>query len=326
MRKLYLYYKREPERYRWIPGDQFPRQIIRSIVRGKSRPSGVDKVFINLSKGLDRLGISYTVNAPFREIGASDLVGVIGRGKYCLKGYNKENPLVAGVALMTHPSEWPTLCEEYPVAKYLQHSEWTNEIYKPYYGNRCDIWPVGIDTEEWNENTSVQKVDKILIYNKIQWNKEFWNNALCQKIKDYFSENNIQYTELVYGSYQPEEFKAQLQQVKAIVLLTAHESQGIAYQEALSCNVPILAWDQGRLLDPVYEVLGETHREVTSVPYWDERCGMKFNDTDEFEEVFPEFWEKARFGRFSPREYVLDYLTLEKSARQYLDKLEEVNS
>jgi glycosyltransferase involved in cell wall biosynthesis len=36
-----------------------------------------------------------------------------------------------------------------------------------------------------------------------------------------------------------------------MVFLCEHETQGFAYQQALSCGVPIIAWDRGGLLqDP----------------------------------------------------------------------------
>src|SRR5260370_7424478 len=70
---------------------------------------------------------------------------------------------------MTHPSEWPTLCDDYPIAFYLQHSEWTNNVYRPYFGDKCRIWPVGIDTNAWRPSASSRKSYDILIYDKILW-------------------------------------------------------------------------------------------------------------------------------------------------------------
>src|SRR5437763_14877911 len=124
MSRICLYFKREPERDRCIRGDRYVRPWIRPLIRGKSPVSGVDKVFVNLCKGLDCLGVRYETNIPFSKLQPNDRVGVLGRGRKCLDGYDKANPIVAGIGLMTHPSEWPTLCEEYPVAGYLQHSEW----------------------------------------------------------------------------------------------------------------------------------------------------------------------------------------------------------
>ena len=142
MNRLCLYYRPEPERDRWVPGDRFVRPIVRRLLRGQPRPGGLDKVFINLRLGLDRLGLPYIVNLPFRQLHPTDRVAVLGCGRHCLDGYRQPNPIVAGIGLMTHPSEWPTLCTDYPVVRYLQHSAWCDAVYRPYFSEHCAIWPV----------------------------------------------------------------------------------------------------------------------------------------------------------------------------------------
>jgi hypothetical protein len=52
MSRFCLYYTREPEKDRWIFGDRYIRPLVRRLLRGKPRPSGVDRVFINLCLGL----------------------------------------------------------------------------------------------------------------------------------------------------------------------------------------------------------------------------------------------------------------------------------
>ena len=53
-----LFYE-EPDPDRWFLYDRYPRQIIRRIVRGKPRPGGQTRVFLNLCTGLDKLGVTY---------------------------------------------------------------------------------------------------------------------------------------------------------------------------------------------------------------------------------------------------------------------------
>src|SRR5665213_1509618 len=107
MNRLCLNYRREPETNRWLPGDRFVRPVVRRLVRGRPRAGGLDKVFINLRLGLDQLGISYELNLPYEKLRPSDRVAVLGLGRHCLDGYDRPNPIVAGIGLMTHPSEWP---------------------------------------------------------------------------------------------------------------------------------------------------------------------------------------------------------------------------
>ena len=325
MSRLCLYYIREPEKDRWITGDRYIRPIIRHLIRGTPRAGGVDKVFINLCLGLDRLNIPYEVNLPFKELQEKDKVAILGRGKSCLKGYNKPNPIVAGIGLMTHPSEWSELCKEYPVVKYLQHSHWANEVYKPYFGDACTIWAVGIDTDTWLPVTKQKSVD-FLIYNKIRWNRNELNDKLLIPIKELLTQKGMSFEELCYGSYKPRDYQAALNRCRAMIFLCEHESQGIAYQECLANDVPIVAWDIGECLDPNRFTWGMPYIKATSVPYWDDRCGVKFKDINQFPVKLEEFLDKLNSDKFAPRNYILENLTLEKCAKDFVKIVNEALS
>jgi glycosyltransferase involved in cell wall biosynthesis len=315
--RICLYYRAEPEKDRWLRGDRFVRPIIRRIVRGKPRPGGLDKVFINLCLGLDKLGVPYEVNLPFSRLGSDDHVGVLGRGPRVLAGYNRPNPIVAGIGLMNHPSEWPSLCTDYPVVKYLQHSKWANDIFIPYYGKHCDIWPVGIDTEVWKPQP-IQKTTDFLIYDKVRWDHDQYETSLLQPVRIELSERGLSFAEIRYGYYREEEFHKLLGRCRAMIFLCEHETQGLAYQECLSSGVPILAWDQGWWLDPNRSKWGQAETPATSVPYFDERCGITFANISQFPDRLSEFWARLQAGSLHPRDYILDNLTLEKCAQDYL--------
>ena len=57
---------------------------------------------------------------------------------------------------------------------------------------------------------------------------------------------------------------------------------------------------------------------VSSMPYWDERCGVKFSDASDLGAAFETFWQGVEAGRFAPREMILQRLGLEDRARAYL--------
>ncbi len=323
MTRVCLYFNREPEGDRWVRGDRFVRPVIRRIVRDSPPVSGVDKIFTNLRTGLDRLGIRYNINMAFPELRPDDKVGVIGRGRWTLAGYSRPNRIVAGPYLMTHPSEWPTLCDEYPIARYLQHCQWATDVYRPYFGDRCINWAHGVDTNNWAPCSSAKNLD-FLIYDKVRWHREIFEPQLIQSVREVLQQRRSTFAEIRYGFYKEEEYRELLARVRAMIFLVEHESQGSACQECLSCNVPILAWEQGWYLDPNMENWGQAKTPASSVPYFDDRCGLTFNGIDEFEPKLNEFVDLLDAGRFAPRDFVLENLTIEKCAQRYLDILDEV--
>jgi len=321
--RIHLYYRLPPERDRWLPGDRWVRPIVRRVMRGRAHPSGIDKVFLNLAAGLRRLQVPFAVNRPFRCIRPGDRVGVIGRGRHCLAGYDRPNRLVAGVALMTHPAEWPDLCRRFPVAFYVQHSDWAANLYRPFYGDEvCAVWPVGIDTEAWRPASRMEPTLDFLLYNKIRWEHERREAELLAPIRRTLDAQRLTFTEIRYGHYTPADYAAALRRCRAMLFVCEHESQGLAYQEALSSGVPILAWDPGEWLDPARFAWGTPQVPASSVPYFDARCGERFRDFGGFADALGRFLENLRQGRYAPRDYILGHLTLEGCARRYLELLD----
>jgi glycosyltransferase involved in cell wall biosynthesis len=318
MPRLCLYFLTEPERDRWVPGDRMIRPLLRRVLRGVPGIGGVEKVFLNLTMGLDALGADYEVNLPFAQLRGDDWVGVIGRGRYCLQGYTRDNPIVAGVALMTHPSEWPTLFEDYPIARYLQHSKWAADVYRAYFGDRVGEWAVGIDTDRWAPRPLAAARYDFLIYDKIRWNREPLTASLLEPVRETLRRRKLTWTEIRYGAYQEQEFRRLLCESRAMIFLCEHESQGLAYQECLSTDVPILAWDQGFCLDPNRHAWGQPEIPATSVPFFDERCGLRFDHASAFDGQLDTFLERNAHRQFAPRSFVLEQLTLEACARRYL--------
>jgi glycosyltransferase involved in cell wall biosynthesis len=121
-----------------------------------------------------------------------------------------------------------------------------------------------------------------------------------------------------YGSYDHQELTDKLRRCKAVIFLCEHETQGLAYQQILATGTPILAWDRGGYWqDPGYYPEKIKYQPVSSVPYWDKRCGLIFEKIDVFEEQLLSFL--TQLNQFDPRSYILENLTLEKCANWYVD-------
>jgi len=329
LKKIHLYFLTEPQGDRYIKGDRHFINLVKKLFFPDKKISGVKKVFINLAKGFDELKVDYDVNLPFKKIKAGEPVVVLGSGRYALKNYTASNKIIAGIALMTHPNEWRDLFEEYPVAIYLQHSEWAMKLYANHYGNdKCGIWPAGIDTKKWSPDKRMTRQYDILIYNKIMWDKDETYDNLARPIIAKLEHMGLSYTEIVYGNYQEAAYFDLLNKSKAMVFLCEHESQGFACCEAMSMNIPVFAWDQGWFLDPQLKTRWNEPGPVpaSSVPFFDDTCGMQFADYADFSSKIGNFWKNVEAGTYHPRDYILQNLTIEKSAQAMLDQIESVYS
>lgn len=325
MNRFVIIDRKEPGRDRWVPGDRYLRPAIRRLIRGPHIPGGLDRVQLNLCRGLDEIGVRYAVNPSIDGIRDEDLVTVLGRGGNCLDGYDRSNRIMAGIGLMTHPAEWPNLFEEYPVVRYLQHCEWVRRLYASYYGNtRVTCWPVGIDTYAWTPTPDRKKTTDFLLYDKIRWEHSRYERELINPILATLRAHNLSSETLRYGSYDPNAYRTALSRCRAMLFLCEHESQGIAYQEAMSAGVPVLAWDQGWWLDPNRFKWNAANTPATSVPFFDQRCGIKFQDGSDFSEKLELFLHLMQRGAFDPRSYVTENLTLAKCASHFTQLAKEV--
>jgi hypothetical protein len=304
---------------RWFSGDRHIRQAMRRVLFGKPRINGQLRVFLNLCAGLDRLGIGYRIN-DYRYIQKhpEELACIIGRS-FVLDRIEWKNPILLGVAIYNHPLDDPNLFNRLPVKALLVPGGWYADMFRPYWPNTV-VWPVGIDTDLWAPSREPEKTVDVLLYDKVHWDRDRYSPELIEPIRARLRAEGRSFLELRYGNYKEEDYQAALSRCRTMIFLCQHESQGIAYQQALSCGVPIFAWDPGGAWkDPNYFPDRVKFEPVSSVPYWDESCGMKFIDLATFEGEWRNFWAQAEAGRFTPRDYVLDNLTLEKQARAYYE-------
>lgn len=317
MDALNLFYQ-EPDGDRWVPGDRFPRRLVRRLWRGPSRPGGQMRVFLNLCAGLDRAGISYRAN-DYRHARAhpNELCCILGK-RHVLDAQAWPNPLMLGPCLHDHPVSDPELFARRRVRRILVPGEWMRRMCAPAWGERVFAWPVGIDTEFWQPDAKVGHDIDVLVYEKFLWDRANRERDFLAPIMTELKRRSWRVASIRYGSYRVDDYRAQLRRSRALLFLCEHETQGMAYQEALATGVPVLAWDAGGAWrDPSYFPDRVNFSPVSSVPYWDERCGVRFRDVAEFPSALDEFSTRLASGAFQPRGYVLDHLTLEHCAREF---------
>lgn len=241
-------------------------------------------------------------------------IGVVGT-PLCIKNWSLPNPAVLGPCMYDHPSLNPSLMQDKRFKYYLITCEWLKDVFAEVYGESCVIWNAGIPLDEWSDTSKNEKFIDVLIYDKIRWERNKIIPFVLEPIITYLKLKNMSYTVLQYGDISHERYKEHLSCSKSMIFLCEHETQGMAYQEALASNVPILAWDYGWWTDPVWTVFAKKPIQATSIPYFSDECGEKFKMTSEFSRTFEKFW--SNIEKYQPRNYIKKHLSLSKSAEQY---------
>jgi glycosyltransferase involved in cell wall biosynthesis len=328
---LHLYDLVPADRPRWIPGDQYPRALIRTLLRPwRGRPPvGLAKVTQNLGLGLDRIGQPWQLHRKPDLAPGDQAVGILHGPIDLVRQVAVARRCVTGVGILDFPDQWPTLFQDTRAAFHLQACDWAADYYRPVFGgDRLRIWPVGIDTDSCVPRPDTPKEFDFLVYNKIRWPQELPEPGLREGVLRTLTERGLTFTEIGYGRYpkgKENSYHALLARSRAMLFICENETQGIAYNEALSMNVPMLAWNPRRWLDPNRHRHGLSQCPASTIPYWDGRCGEEFLNLAALPAALERFLERARRGDYHPRDYILENLTLEKCARHYLDLIAEAS-
>ena len=193
---------------------------------------------------------------------------------------------------------------------YLQPSEWALNVWKKF--NVESIIPLKVfyfpvNTKKFKPMENIKK-EKVFIYFKRRKQEEL------TFLKKFLHNKNIEFKVFDYVKrYKEEDYLKYLQESNYGIILDAHESQGFAIEEALSCDVPLLVWNVTSMNQE--EGINYPDIPATSIPYWDNRCGESFYNKEEFEEKYNEFTSKL--DTYKPREFVLDKLGIDKMCYQF---------
>lgn len=316
---LFLFYE-EPDPDRWLPGDRHPRRLIRRLVRGPAQPGGVMRWFLNLRAGLDRLGVTYRIN-DYRGLRHSPdaWAHVVGK-PHVVEKISAGHPIVYGPGIGSHPLEndfWGRA----DIRLLLLSCDWFKAMYDRDLPQpvRTAVWPAGVDTDLWRPSTVAPRDNVVLVYDKIRWRRDEYESTLLAPIFETLRAAGLDARHLRYGQYREDDYRALLAEVKAMVFLCEHETQGFAYLQALASGVPIIAWDRGGdWQDPEYYPHRVRFSPVTSVPYFDSSCGERFASPADFGTAFSRFWPRVLAGEYRPREFVTQHFDLSRQAQAYL--------
>jgi glycosyltransferase involved in cell wall biosynthesis len=138
---------------------------------------------------------------------------------------------------------------------------------------------------------------------------------------NFLEKLNIHVRVFSYTSkYNEEDYINYLHNSKFGIWLDAHESQGFALEEALSCNVPLFVWN----ITSLNQEYGSNYPNLpaTSIPYWDNRCGESFTTISEIQDKFQIFMDNLT--SYKPREYVLENLSMGVCENKLINIIENI--
>lgn len=265
---------------------------------------GPRKVIENLKKGLELIGIPYEENSDPRPdsmiicLSSHDIM----RSKFIKQMYIGPNictlPIDNDVAMR----------QEYKA--FIVNSQWTYDAYKKWIPEeKLRIWPVGIDTDLFSDKSSFEKEFDCLLYCK---GRSSDDSAIA---KGLLESRNQKFKEISYGGYSEEQFLELIGKSRYAFVVDGPESQGIAIEEMMSCNLPMFVWDVEFWADR-----GDAYKVVaSSVPFWSEECGVKTSKIKNLKGSFDEFLKNIE--SFTPRQFILRELTLEKQAKELVEIL-----
>jgi len=282
---------------------------------------GPGKVVQNLEAGLNKIGIEHGINHLFRS-DVRTYMGILQKTDDWKNFEGLMDRALVGPNCFVLPSDDPAFTQ---ACKHLVvPSQWVHDLYRRFSwlgDHTIDVWPVGIDTEKWKawkkeapKGASLGLGFKCLLYYK---NRSVQDLDMVKSLMDRYK---IEYHIVEYGKYTEEELAKECEWANMGVLLTDTESQGIAYMEILSTNLPCFVfnkwyWNYDGRFDKV---------AASSVPYFDSRCGIVTNNVDM--KLFEEFLDGIIHNKYSPGEYIRENHTLEKSAKVYYSLLEKYQS
>ena len=274
-----------------------------------SKYRGHPAVTRSLVEGLQKIHVDANYNPrSFGRIGETVLVlSGIPALKQAIqlkrKGYIKK--LLAGPNMVEFPSDYDGLAASPELDFYVINCEWTKDLYEkdsPALAGRCVIWPAGVDTEYWKPDPA-QLRDTILIYEKQRKGPV----GPVEPYQQWLEQQGYKVQIIKCGEYTLAEFLHALQRAQLMVGFVIDESQGIAWAEAWSADVPTLIWRNTR-----NSIRGRSY-ECSTAPFLTDDNGMFFDDLEHFKRVFSKW--SATQSAFRPRQWVLKNMSDEVCAR-----------
>jgi hypothetical protein len=201
---------------------------------------------------------------------------------------------------------------------YIHPSNWARDVWRnnPLCNNiRIESLPFGVDTNKFNEIKPISERSRVFIYFKRRIPNEL--TLIFNFLKNHGYEPVIfDYV----NRYNEDEYIEYLQNSKFGVWVDAHESQGFALEEALSCNVPLLVWNVTSLNQEYCSNYPDI--PASTIPYWDDSCGEFFVNIEDLTCKYDKFIQNIEF--YKPRQFILDNLSIKKCDEGFTELIKTI--
>lgn len=269
----------------------------------------------SLVMGLQKIGANFNYG-PLTVRQLADTVVVLAgvdtlRQAIQLKRNGYIRRLYAGPNIVVFSSDHDSILASPEIDAVITPSQYVDALY--IEDNAClrekiFAWPAGVDTEYWKPTSQLDR-DRILIFEK----QNKGPVGPVEPYADYLRGIGWQVEIIRYGSFRHPAYRESLQRACLMLGFVTDESQGIAWAEAWSCDVPTLIW---RNTSNVY---GGRHYKCSTAPYLCSENGLFFDDLAHFKEQFG-YWATHR-QQFQPRQWTLATMSDEVCARHLYDKV-----
>ncbi len=271
--------------------------------------NGPGKVIKNLFLGFNKLGIQYRSNPNNTNLGEKS---IILQNHKILNSSIIHNAIIGPNICVIPPDNNIVMGQQYK--KMIVPSEWVKQKYMRWLSeDKLTVWPVGVDTDTFSDKSKQEKTNDCLIYFKRRSNQEL------ETIKNFLSSVGQTFEVIKYDPYKQtyteEHFLNVISRSRYGIVIDNCESQGLAIEEMLSCNLPLLVWDITHWNDR-----GEDFKvSGTSIPYWDDRCGFSFTNDNELIPSYEKFI--SNLNTYSPRDFIVEELNIEKQTNEIIKML-----
>jgi hypothetical protein len=271
----------------------------------------------SLVEGLQKINASFNYNPRYPSQLADSVIVLAGvktlRQAIRLKRQGKIKKLFAGPNIVSFSSDYDSIAGSPEIDCYLVNCDWTVDLYladcKALQG-RCSIWPAGVDTNYWQPDPAAIR-NSILIFEK----QNKGPVGPVAPYADYLRGLGWPVQVIKYGTFTHGQYLQMLQHSCLMLGFVTDESQGIAWAEAWSVDVPTLIWKN------TSNVFQGRRYDCSTAPYLCPENGLFFDDLEDFKTQF-NYWVTHR-EQFTPRAWTLENMSDEVCASMLYKQVTE---